>query len=390
MGILGLLDMKNNTIKKQSAATVKINRHSLLFKVTFVALILGTISMFLSSFLLYTIFRSRAENNLSENMSKTLIACGTQLLQYQSLDWLFSYWQEHYDQMNLPPFETTEIFRKWNLDHDEFYHLNTSSITTEDILNMPEEKQLLFAEYAYLYTFFALSKIRASNDLNDLMIFLPHNSGETAFVFFQSTSDDKPLSDMHMALGKEISSPVKDHSKYLELFENKGSTPSKLEITTYEDVAYATMYTNFSDTLPVFSVSMSMKEMLDDVWADVWAFEKWLAPLFICLLIIFLYILYRISLKPTMELAYHIRSYTSDKPSDHLIKNLENLSKRGDELGSLSGDIIEMILRNEQYFQQQFENETLKSKILLVQIKPHFIYNSLSVIRSMLDDPEKA
>ena len=42
------------------------------------------------------------------------------------------------------------------------------------------------------------------------------------------------------------------------------------------------------------------------------------------------------------------------------------------------------------YWRQREENERLKTEILLAQIKPHFIFNSLTAIRSFLDEPEKA
>ncbi|MBR0133104.1 MAG: histidine kinase [Lachnospiraceae bacterium] len=46
--------------------------------------------------------------------------------------------------------------------------------------------------------------------------------------------------------------------------------------------------------------------------------------------------------------------------------------------------------QTEHYYRQQAENEKLKVDVLMAQIKPHFIYNSLTAIRSYLDEPEKA
>ncbi|MCR5451502.1 MAG: histidine kinase [Lachnospiraceae bacterium] len=107
-------------------------------------------------------------------------------------------------------------------------------------------------------------------------------------------------------------------------------------------------------------------------------------------LIVILLTIYLISLKPTLKLAQIIRSYTHDRSASELTKELNTLIARRDELGDLANDINEMISRNEQYMSQQLENESLKSKILLAQIKPHFIYNSLAAIRSKMDEPPKA
>lgn len=46
--------------------------------------------------------------------------------------------------------------------------------------------------------------------------------------------------------------------------------------------------------------------------------------------------------------------------------------------------------QTEKYYIQESENEKLKAEVLMAQIRPHFIYNSLTAIRSYLDEPEKA
>ena len=52
--------------------------------------------------------------------------------------------------------------------------------------------------------------------------------------------------------------------------------------------------------------------------------------------------------------------------------------------------IIILINHTEQYYQQRLENSRLKVDIMLGQIQPHFLYNTLGVIRSICDtDMEK-
>lgn len=46
--------------------------------------------------------------------------------------------------------------------------------------------------------------------------------------------------------------------------------------------------------------------------------------------------------------------------------------------------------QTERFYRQAAENAELKVDILMAQIKPHFIYNSLVAVRSYLDEPEKA
>jgi sensor histidine kinase YesM len=89
-------------------------------------------------------------------------------------------------------------------------------------------------------------------------------------------------------------------------------------------------------------------------------------------------------------LAQSIQDYTQHKSPEKLSEALKNLVNREDEIGRLACDARDMVEQNERYYKQRIENESLKSKILLAQIKPHFIYNCLTLIRSLLDEPEKA
>lgn len=46
--------------------------------------------------------------------------------------------------------------------------------------------------------------------------------------------------------------------------------------------------------------------------------------------------------------------------------------------------------QTERYYRKEAENQKLKMDILVAEVRPHFIFNSLTAIRSCLDEPEKA
>jgi len=46
--------------------------------------------------------------------------------------------------------------------------------------------------------------------------------------------------------------------------------------------------------------------------------------------------------------------------------------------------------QTERFYKQEAENEKLKAEILMAEVRPHFIFNSLTAIRACLDEPEKA
>ena len=80
-------------------------KKSLLARITAISLILGAVSMFFSGFMLYLLFRSRAEENMEKSLREHIYTMNYQLYNYESIDWLLSYWHEHYAEMALPPFD---------------------------------------------------------------------------------------------------------------------------------------------------------------------------------------------------------------------------------------------------------------------------------------------
>lgn len=328
-------------------------------------------------------------------LQEQIYVCAYSLNKHASIGWLMQYWRQHYDEMSLPPFQVIENYEKWLDEHREFERTNLAAVTVEEAQALPEEQQRLFAEYCYLEIYFELVKLRAHGGIDAVSCFIPNKSGEGAFACFQSTGEDKNLLEQHMVLGETWDFRPEEHPMVMALYEPDSELISGIELSRFPEdgTDYASVYILvWYDQKPfsVLSLSLSMQEITDSIWSDLFGFEKWFA-LIILIAILALYLgLYSGLLKPTLRLARNIRSYTQDNSSKKLSESLESLIDRRDELGMLAGDIREMVKQNELYFQQQIDNETLKTKLLLAQIKPHFIYNCLSVIRSFMDEPQKA
>lgn len=200
-----------------------------------------------------------------------------------------------------------------------------------------------------------------------------------------------------MALGQVWPFQPKAHPGFMELQKPDVDLNSGVEIVRSErdGAEYATVYAKLlsrtnHEMLGALSVSISTAKMLDEVWSDVFRFEKQIALLILILIVVILFAIHRTFLKPTLMLAQSIQDYTQHKSPEKLSEALKNLVNREDEIGRLACDARDMVEQNERYYKQRIENESLKSKILLAQIKPHFIYNCLTLIRSLLDEPEKA
>lgn len=374
---------------------MKTKKNSLLVRMTALALVLGAAAMLISSFMLYTIFRARAEKNMEKKFQEQIYVMACALDKHQSIGWLMQYWHEHSAEMSVAPFQTMENYINWLDEHSEFGWMNVAAVTAEQARELSDEQQRLFAEYCYMEIFSELSTQRPHTGIDEVSCFIPNEDGEGAFACFRSTAEDKGLLEQHMVLGENWAFRPEEHPMVMALYAPGAELTSGIELnrSPEDGTDYASVYTLIwygQKPYGVLSLSLSMRDITDGIRSDVFSFEKWFA-LIILIAILTLYLgLYFDLLKPTLRLDREIRRYTQDKSSEKLSGSLESLVGRRDELGMLAGNIREMVEQNELYYQQQVENETLKTKLLLAQIKPHFIYNCLSVIRSFMDEPQKA
>lgn len=371
----------------------KPKKKSLIARVMIVSLILGAAAMLISGVVLYMIFLGRAEDNLKETLKSQIGFMEYPIIKYAGLDWLMSYWQEHYEEMDLPPFENIENYVKWANERGKFRQMNVSALTAEDIRKMSGEEQRLFAEYCYLELFLELS-VQRQQSVDIMSCFIPDETKEEAFACFRCTDEGKGLLDLKMVLGEKWDFHPEEHPKLMALYGQESMLESEVEVnrSLENGTDYATVYSLLvrdRKVLGVVSVSMSMKEMIEGVWSDVFRFEKWVALTILIAIITILYTVYRIWMKPTLSFAQDVRTYTQNRSVEKLSESLQSLISRRDEIGMLAEDVRIMVEQNEQYYQQQLENEKLKTKILIAQIKPHFIYNCLNVICSYIDEPQK-
>ncbi|MBR7172832.1 MAG: histidine kinase [Clostridia bacterium] len=374
-----------------------MKKKSLLLRVTVLSLVLGMVAMLLSGGILYALFRSRAEANMKKKLNENVNQMAYQLIRYQSCDWLLPYWQEHYKKMALPPFGDIDTYLKWGEERGAFERLNAAALTPQEVMEMPETQQLLYADYCYLQIFFEICQLRIHSDIDVVACFAADESENEAFIWLQSTKEDKGFLEHRMALGQVWPFQPKAHPGFMELQKPDVDLNSGVEIVRSErdGAEYATVYAKLlsrtnHEMLGALSVSISTAKMLDEVWSDVFRFEKQIALLILILIVVILFAIHRTFLKPTLMLAQSIQDYTQHKSPEKLSEALKNLVNREDEIGRLACDARDMVEQNERYYKQRIENESLKSKILLAQIKPHFIYNCLTLIRSLLDEPEKA
>ena len=207
---------------------MRANKKSLLVRVTAIALVLAVASMLLSGAILYRIFHERATANMEKRLNEQISFMLYPLVKFQSLDWLLSYWQGHWEEIELPPFHDMDTYEKWAKERSEFYSLNVTALTAEELREMSAQRQRLFAEYFYLEMFLALSVNRSQVGIDAVSCFIPNASGEGASAVFLSTDGDTGFAHQRMVLGDIWDFHAVEHPEAMTLYERDRSVLSPI------------------------------------------------------------------------------------------------------------------------------------------------------------------
>ena len=380
---------------------MRMKRRSLLVKVAVVSLIMAVLAVILGSLILFEVFRQRAVKNMEEKLTSTITVCSFQIYDYYTYMWLMDFWKEHGTEMEAPPFGgDQERLTAWVNKTAYLFDTVPSRISLEEVEAMSFEEQKEFAEFCYTELYRSFTNYRDIFDIDRISLFVPEEDEKTAYRFFGVDKKDegKNTLDLERILGTVVPFDPEQHP---EMQKVMGQETFTSEIEFYRSPEDGSEYAAIYDPVGangeikgIFSLTQSMDRLLSEVWADVLSFEKWIVLIIIIAILILLLTLYLSSIRPTLVLQKRIRAYKQNKNREELTTSLSDLIRRSDEIGRLSDDVNDMACEIERYYQEIIKlteaEEQMKSSLLIAQIKPHFIYNSLTAIRSRMDEPEKA
>ena len=115
---------------------------------------------------------------------------------------------------------------------------------------------------------------------------------------------------------------------------------------------------------------------------------------FIIIMAVLLFLLYRKTIKPVSEIQRALIAYTNDKSSAQIVAKMMKVYKNN-EIGYLSDVISDLALEIDHYTKEVARSERelyeARVQIMVSQIRPHFMYNTLSSIAMLCEiDPEAA
>ncbi len=332
----------------------KKKRGKLLAKAAVNSILMAIVAMVLSGTILYMLFRQRAVENMEKSLKQDASVLSTEIYLYSNYSWLFDYWEEHYREMNVPPYgEDLNYFLEWFINmSDEFGDTALNRLSWDTLMEKSPEEQKDYAEYSYFQIFDDLTSYTAIFDNDRISCFKPDENDPFNFMTILKENEDKLVCETNCGLGADFPFPIQYHPELQKVLD-EGELLSEVE--TYRSTSdgkeyssvYAPIITFDGDTeklekvQAVISVTRSMDELNQGVWKDVLRFEGWIALAIGIVIALELARLYYGMIRPTVRIQKEIRSYTKTWDSASLTKGLTEHSPNN-ELGQLTDDLILM------------------------------------------------
>lgn len=331
------------------------------------------------------------EDSMTNTLSYIPFVSG-EVLDQDSKDWMFQHMEKY--RFDLHGEETDEVSEKQKeyLNADNKYEYNWFK-------NMPED-----IRYSYIKQYLSGTKNILYNHINNssfdgmfIMDMLPQYRGLILIDFNKNEQDDKTgsylefdLSD-HPALKKALDA-VSDKI----VFERATDFPNKGNYY----IGYKPVIIN-GETRAVVGITYKWDDFKDSIDSNIKKSLIFLISGIAVVLLVLLFFLNRKAIRPAAKIQDALISYTDDKDTNQIVKKMYEI-KAKNEIGYLADVISDLALEIDHYTKEtariaaekeraQKELYEAEVKIMVSQIRPHFLYNALTSIAMMCElDPMTA
>ena len=364
-----------------------MKKKSLLKRVAILSVVMALLAMFISGVFLYSLFKHSAIKNMEEKLNSAVDVCCFQIYDYYAYPWLMDYWKEHGDEMEVLPYGgDQERLTAWVNKTAYLFSRETSRITQEEVEAMSPEEQKDFAEFCYTQLYRQLSSFRNSFDIDAMSLFIPAKDGKTAYNIFLISGENagKSYLEIKRSLGTELPFDPALQPEAQKVM-NMETIISEIEFyrSSVDGKEYAVIYDvvgSEGEFKGIFSLTESMELLNREVWENVFSFEIWIALAIAAAVFLLLLTIYLTTLKPAVVLQKEICTYTEDKDRESFTKRLDELMKRGDEIGRISADVNDMACEIQRHYseiiQLTAEKEHLEGELsMAANLKAHLMPN---------------
>ena len=345
--------------------------------------ILVVFGMIIIALITYSSQYRIAEESVMKQMEQFAFETSSQvsstIMDFPSHDWLFRYWYEHADEMDIEydieyfPGTRTELKYDQLTSRNPELHINYA--TEEEIEALSPEEQKMFAEIAYSWLNRTLNQIKRSHSIDHLYCIVTDTENgahpyENQF-FLLSAADPGETRGSEITdaftVGKVI--VPKEGSTLPETMKtvvnSDPSVPHGFEFSgNYAD--YYTLAGTFDDHAVLIGVSYSKKGITDSIRSLAQEGTNYAIFYQIILINIIMLLMYLYGIRPLKAVLENIGIYTESKDSKSVSDNLTEImtgpgssATRNNEIGQLSEDFIGLTKEIDHYVN---EIETITAK----------------------------
>mgnify|MGYP007070225329 CR=1 FL=1 len=331
-------------MKKQKKKSLLVIVGLLTFTMFVLSSVLNAVQIYES----YTVLQMRKMQEQTKEMTDYV---GNELMSYKAVSWLFTYWENHYDEMDIPLDALTN--EKWISDHSDYYSLSVKNMSAGDIQLLPENEQKKIAETCYILNAAFFDRLKREYNLVDINCTLYHE-GEEAFAFFKGLDDNS--SEKNYVLGEMWAFHAELHPVAARIY-NTGEDISEIEraTSTTDGWEYIFVYTPViadGELRGLICGTHLWSTVKDEISSGVRGIEIFN---FIFLFVtnnILLILLYFLVIKPLSNMQNSVSRYKESKNSSNLKAEIGKITETSNEIGLLASDISDMAEEIDRYINE--------------------------------------
>ena len=331
------------------------------------------------------------EDSMNNTLNYISFVSG-EVFDQDSKDWMFQHMEKY--RIGLRSDETDALSEKQKeyLNADNKYEYNWFK-------NMPDDMR-----YSYIKQYLSGTKNILYNNISNssfdsmfIMDMLPQYRGLILIDFNKNEQDDKmgsylefDLSD-HPALKKAL-----DQGSDKIVFERATDFPNKGNYY----IGYKPVIID-GETRAVVGITYKWDDFKDSIDSSCKKALIILISGIAVVLLVLLFFLNTKAIRPTARIQDALISYADDKDTKQIVKKMYEVKEKN-EIGYLADVISDLALEIDLYTKEAARNAAEKEraekelyeaevKIMVSQIRPHFLYNALTSIAMMCElDPKRA
>lgn len=282
------------------------------------------------------------------------------ICEYKSFEWLIDYWYDHSEELDIEYDAAynigTETQEKAKTFQEKHPGLHIKYVLEDDLMDMPDEDQKLYAEIAYSWLLDRVNQIKKAHSVDYLFCIITEEPFDRQF-FLMSAADEGAVrgrnyeevytlgttSDVNTSQQKAMANAIKD-------FNHLADAGNYLDFYSYFD-SIDEREVLIGETFDITAINEAIKAQTMEDTAQ--AVLSLLILSGLCLLMV-----YFLVLSPLKKVQEGIRTYRQTKDSRSVMQDLLGIGSKN-EIGALTNDVIELTEEIDNYVD---EIETITSE----------------------------